>query len=263
MAMLEVKNITISYQNRPTVMDFSMSLEKGQICSLVGESGSGKTTVIRAIFGLLAGGGKVTEGEILFEGESLLAYNKEQWRRLRGSDISMIFQDSGAMMNPTRRVGGAYTEYIRTHEKNISKKDAAKKGIEMLERMRLPSGDNVMRSYPFQLSGGMRQRVGIAMGMTYQPKLLLADEPTSALDVTTQAQIVRQMMELRENYGTSIIVVTHNLGVAAYMSDHIIVMRNGKIEDQGDRDYMLYHSENEYTHKLLEAVPSIGGKRYV
>ena len=255
MAMLEVKNITISYQNRPTVTDFSMTLEKGQICSLVGESGSGKTTVIRAIFGLLAGGGKVTEGEILFEGDSLLAYNKEQWRRLRGSDISMIFQDSGAMMNPTRRVGGAYTEYIRTHEKNTSKKDATKKGIEMLERMRLP--------YPFQLSGGMSQRVGIAMGMTYQPKLLLADEPTSALDVTTQAQIVRQMMELRENYGTSIIVVTHNLGVAAYMSDHIIVMRNGKIEDQGDRDYMLYHSENEYTHKLLEAVPSIGGKRYV
>lgn len=263
MAMLEVKNITISYQNRPTVTDFSMTLEKGQICSLVGESGSGKTTVIRAIFGLLAGGGKVTEGEILFEGKSLLDYNKEQWRHLRGSDISMIFQDSGAMMNPTRRVGGAYTEYIRTHERNISKKDATVKGIEMLERMRLPSGDNVMRSYPFQLSGGMRQRVGIAMGMTYQPKLLLADEPTSALDVTTQAQIVRQMMELRENYGTAIIVVTHNLGVAAYMSDHIIVMRNGKIEDQGDRDYMLHHSENEYTHKLLDAVPSIGGKRYV
>jgi peptide/nickel transport system ATP-binding protein len=262
MAMLEVNNITISYQNRPTVKDFSMSMEKGQIVSLVGESGSGKTTVIRAIFGLLAGGGKVTEGDILFEGESVLKFSDDKWRSLRGTDISMIFQDSGAMMNPTKKVGSAFTEYIRTHE-NISKKDAFQKGVEMLEKMRLPSGDNVMRSYPFQLSGGMRQRVGIAMGMTYQPKLLLADEPTSALDVTTQAQIVRQMMELRENYGTSLIVVTHNLGVAAYMSDHIIVMKQGRIEDEGSRDYMLYESKNEYTKKLLDAVPSIGGKRYV
>ena len=262
MAMLEVNDITISYKNRPTVTDFSMSMEKGQIVSLVGESGSGKTTVIRAIFGLLAGGGKVTKGEILFEGESLLSYTDDQWRKLRGTDISMIFQDSGAMMNPTKKVGSAYIEYIRTHE-NISKKEAFDKGVKMLERMRLPSGDNVMRSYPFQLSGGMRQRVGIAMGMTYQPKLLLADEPTSALDVTTQAQIVRQMMELRDNFGTSLIVVTHNLGVACYMSDHIIVMRQGRIEDQGSRDYMLHESENEYTHKLLDAVPSVGGQRYV
>ena len=262
MAMLEVNDITISYKNRPTVMDFSMSMEKGQIVSLVGESGSGKTTVIRAIFGLLAGGGKVTKGDILFEGESLLSYTDDKWRKLRGTDISMIFQDSGAMMNPTKKVGSAFTEYIRTHE-NISKKEAFEKGVVMLEKMRLPSGDNVMRSYPFQLSGGMRQRVGIAMGMTYQPKLLLADEPTSALDVTTQAQIVRQMMELRENFGTSLIVVTHNLGVACYMSDHIIVMKNGRIEDQGSRDYMLHESENAYTKKLLDAVPSIGGQRYV
>ena len=262
MAMLEVKDITISYKDRPTVMDFSMSMEKGQIVSLVGESGSGKTTVIRAIFGLLAGGGKVTKGDILFEGESVLGYSDDKWRKIRGTDISMIFQDSGAMMNPTKKVGSAYTEYIRTHE-NISKQEAFAKGVEMLERMRLPSGDNVMKSYPFQLSGGMRQRVGIAMGMTYQPKLLFADEPTSALDVTTQAQIVRQMMELRDKYGTSLIVVTHNLGVACYMSDHIVVMKNGRIEDQGSRDHMLYESKNEYTQKLLDAVPSIGGKRYV
>ena len=120
-----------------------------------------------------------------------------------------------------------------------------------------------MRSYPFQLSGGMRQRVGIAMGMTYQPKLLLADEPTSALDVTTQAQIVRQMMELRDEYGTSIIIVTHDIGVAAYMADKVVVMKDGRIEDQGDRDRILNHSENEYTRRLIAAVPSLGGKRYV
>ncbi len=133
----------------------------------------------------------------------------------------------------------------------------------MLERMRLPSGDNIMKSYPFQLSGGMRQRVGIAMAMTFQPKLLLADEPTSALDVTTQAQIVRQMMELRDAYKTSIIMVTHNLGVAAYMADHIVVMKNGKIVDAGDREQILRHSQSEYTKNLLEAVPSLGGVRYV
>ncbi len=174
----------------------------------------------------------------------------------------MIFQDSGAMMNPTRKIGAVFTEYLQTHEK-ISKKDAWAKGEEMLGKMRLPSPDNIMHSYPFQLSGGMRQRVGIAMGMTYQPKLLLADEPTSALDVTTQAQIVRQMMELREDYGTGIIVVTHNLGVAAYMSDYVVVMKDGRIEDQGDRDHILHHSENDYTRRLLSAVPSMGGESYV
>ena len=260
--MLKIDNITIAYKDVPTVVDFSLDMAGGQIVSLVGESGSGKTTVIRAVLGLLAGGGKVTRGDILFNGKSLLKNTQEQWRNLRGSEISMIFQDSGAMMNPTRKVGKVFTEYILTHEK-ISKKEAWRKGIAMLERMRLPSPDNIMESYPFQLSGGMRQRVGIAMGMTYQPKLLLADEPTSALDVTTQAQIVRQMMKLRDDYHTGIIVVTHNLGVAAYMSDYIVVMKNGKMEDQGTREYILKESKNEYTRKLLEAVPSRGGERYV
>ena len=260
--MLKIDNITIAYKDVPTVVDFSLDMAGGQIVSLVGESGSGKTTVIRAVLGLLAGGGKVTRGDILFNGKSLLKNTQEQWRNLRGSEISMIFQDSGAMMNPTRKIGVVLTEYLQTHEK-ISKKDAWAKGEEMLEKMRLPSPDNIMRSYPFQLSGGMRQRVGIAMGMTYQPKLLLADEPTSALDVTTQAQIVRQMMELRDDYGTGIIVVTHNLGVAAYMSDYIVVMKDGHIEDQGDRDHILHHSENDYTRRLLSAVPSMGGESYV
>lgn len=260
--MLEIKNITISYKDRPTVKNFSMTLEQGKIASLVGESGSGKTTVIRAVLGLLAGGGRVTEGDILFEGQSLLKNTPAQWRKLRGTDISMIFQDSGAMLNPTRKIGAGFVEYMRTHE-DIGKAEAWKKGAAMLERMRLPNGGNIMNSYPFQLSGGMRQRVGIAMAMTFQPKLLLADEPTSALDVTTQAQIVRQMMELRDEYGTSIIVVTHNLGVAAYMSDWIVVMRQGEITDCGSRDDILNGNRSDYTRKLLDAVPSLGGVRYV
>ena len=260
--MLEIKNVTISYGDRPTVKKFSMSLKKGEIASIVGESGSGKTTVIRAVLGLLPGGGKVTEGDILFEGKSLLENTAEEWRNLRGTDMSMIFQDSGAMLNPIRKIGSVFVEYIRTHEK-ISRKAAWEKGREMLEQMRLPSSDNIMKSYPFQLSGGMRQRVGIAMAMTFQPKLLLADEPTSALDVTTQAQIVRQMMELRDEWGTSIIMVTHNLGVAAYMSDQILVMKEGKIADTGSRDQILKGGRSIYTQELLEAVPSLGGDRYV
>ena len=262
MSLLEIKNVDISYGKNLTVKNCSLNLEKGEICSIVGESGSGKTTVIRAVLGLLAGGGKVTAGDIVYEGRSLLSLSDKDWRALRGHDISMIFQDSGAMMNQTRLIGNTYVEYIRTHE-NISKKEAWAKGAEMLGRMRLPDPDRIMRSYPFQLSGGQRQRVGIAMGMTSQPRLLLADEPTSALDVTTQAQIVRQMMELRDEYGTSIIIVTHDLGVATYMADKIVVMKDGMIEEQGDRAYMLHESTNAYTQKLLDAVPSLGGKRYV
>lgn len=262
MSLLEISHVDISYGKRVTVKDSNITLDTGEICSIVGESGSGKTTVIRAVLGLLAGGGKVTAGSILYEGRNLIALTDKEWRDLRGHDISMIFQDSGAMMNQTRLIGKSYVEYIRTHE-SISYEEAWKKGADMLERMRLPDPDRIMRSYPFQLSGGQRQRVGIAMGMTYQPRLLLADEPTSALDVTTQAQIVRQMMELRDEYGTSIILVTHDLGVATYMADKIVVMKNGEIEEQGDRYHMLHHTENEYTKKLLDAVPSLGGRRYV
>ena len=262
MALLEITNVDISYGKRLIVSDCNLVLEKGEICSIVGESGSGKTTVIRAVLGLLAGGGRVTAGDIIYEGRSLLTLNDREWRALRGHDISMIFQDSGAMMNQTRLIGDSYVEYIRTHE-DISKEDAWAKGVEMIERMRLPDGDRIMRSYPFQLSGGQRQRVGIAMGMTYQPKLLLADEPTSALDVTTQAQIVRQFMELRDEYGTSIIIVTHNLGVAAYMGDKIVVMKHGEVVDRGEREYILHESTNPYTKLLLDAVPTLGGRRYV
>ncbi|MGN1014050.1 MAG: ABC transporter ATP-binding protein [Butyricicoccus sp.] len=265
MDLLNIQDITVKYENNPepTMEHFCLNMKEGEIVSVVGESGSGKTTVIRAVLGLLPGGGKVTEGDILFEGRTLLNQTKEQWRELRGSKISMIFQDSGSMINPVRRIGSQYVEYIRTHEKGISKKDAFAKGVDMLERMRLPNGENIMKSYPFQLSGGMRQRVGIAMAMTFQPKLLLADEPTSALDVTTQAQIVRQIMELREKYNTSVLLVTHNIGVAAYMADQMIVMQNGRVVDAGTRDQVLYHPTNEYTRNLLAAVPEMEGKRYV
>ena len=220
--MLQLKDVTISYKNEPTVEHFNLNMKQGQIVSLVGESGSGKTTVIRAILGLLAGGGKVSEGSVLFENQDLLSYTNEQWRKLRGTQISMIFQDSGAMMNPTRKVGKVFTEYILTHEK-ISKKEAWAKGCEMLGRMNLASPDNVMNSYPFQLSGGMRQRVGIAMGMTYQPKLLLADEPTSALDPELRQEVEKLILQNRE-IGITQIVITHDMQFAQHIADEIVTI---------------------------------------
>ncbi|MCI9470855.1 MAG: ABC transporter ATP-binding protein [Lachnospiraceae bacterium] len=263
--MLKIQDITVTYgkEKKPVLKHFSLDVQPGEICSLVGESGSGKTTVIRAVHGTLPGGGKVSEGSIRYKGEDLLSYDEAAWSRLRGSEISMIFQDSGAMMNPIRTIGSQFCEYIMEHEKGCDKKEAWHRGIKMLEQVRLPDGDNIMKSYPFQLSGGMRQRVGIAFAMAFHPTLLLADEPTSALDVTTQAQIVRLMMNLRKEAGTAIVVITHNLALAAYMSDQIVVMKNGEIVDRGDRDKILKDPDDPYTKKLLGAVPVLGGDYYV
>lgn len=261
--MLEIKDLAVQYGDQaPTIEHFSLSMKKGEIISVVGESGSGKTTVIRAVLGALAGAGRVTSGDILFHGESLLKNSKNDWRKIRGSRMSMIFQDCGGTLNPIRKIGSQYVEYIRTHE-SMTKKEAWQRAVTMLSKMRLPDAENIMNSYPYQLSGGMRQRVGIAMAMTFNPELLLADEPTSALDVTTQAQIVRQMMELRDDFGTGIIIVTHNIGVAAYMADQLIVMHHGKVVDHGTREEVLNNPTSDYTRKLLEAVPEMEGKRYV
>ncbi|MFR2271423.1 MAG: ATP-binding cassette domain-containing protein, partial [Clostridium sp.] len=203
----------------------------------------------------LPGQGKVTKGDIVFEGDSLLNYTQKQWNQCRGTKMSMIFQDCGAMINPNRRIGSQFVEYIRVHE-DMPKDKAKEKAIDMLNRMRLPQAKDIMRKYPFQLSGGQRQRVGIAMAMTFQPKLLIADEPTSALDVTTQSQIVKEMMELRDKYDTSIMIVTHNLAVAVYMADKIIVMKDGEVVDRGTRDEILNNTTSDYTKRLLASVPT-------
>ena len=259
--MLEINQLTVAYDERPVLRDFSLRMKEGEITALVGESGSGKTTAIRSILGLLPPGGAVTAGTISFEGQRLQGLSPKDWGFLRGKKISMIFQDSGAMLNPIRTIGSQFREYIRTHS-DLSKKEAGALSKEMLERMGLSDPESILGGYPFQLSGGQRQRVGIAMAMTFQPKLLLADEPTSALDVTTQAQIVRQMLELRDTYGTAILLVTHNLAVAAYMAGRILVMRNGSTVEQGDRESLL-QSQEPCACQLLQAVPDLGGKRYV
>ena len=261
--MLEIKDLTIQYGDKlPVVENFSLSLKKGEIITIVGESGSGKSTVLSSILGLLPNGGKIISGDIIYNGESMLSKSLNQWRELRGTEITMISQDSGGTLNPIRKIGKQFVEYIQTHSK-MSTKEAEEKAKDMFSKVNLPDPEIIMKSYPHQLSGGMKQRVGIAMALTFHPKIILGDEPTSALDVITQAQIVKEIMDLRKKFDTSIIMVTHNLGVAAYISDKIIVMQNGKIVDAGNKNEVIENPRSEYTKKLLEAVPEIGGERLV
>ena len=260
--LLKISDLDISYGEKLTVQNINFELEEGKILTIVGESGSGKTTVIRAILNVLPGGGKISRGKIIFEDKNLLELNNSEWRNLRGKNISMIFQDSGNMMNPIKTIGNQFIEYIQVHS-DLDKKSAKNLAIEKLTMMNLPDPENILNSYTFELSGGMRQRVGIAMAITFQPKLLLADEPTSALDVTTQAQIVGELMFVTRGTGAAMIMVTHNLGVASYLSDHLMVMSQGKVVEYGKTENILKNPQADYTKKLLAAVPEIGGKRYV
>ncbi len=262
--LLDITDLAISYSgnDKPTVQGVTFNLNEGEIMTIVGESGSGKTTVIRAILGSLPVSGRVSEGTITFEDKDLLNYTNKDWLSLRGKDISMIFQDSGNMMNPIQTIGKQFIEYIQIHSK-MNKQKAHDKAIEMLTRMNLANPENILKSYPFELSGGMRQRVGIAMAITFEPRLLLADEPTSALDVTTQAQIVKELISITRKSGMAMIVVTHNIGVAAYMSDKIMVMAQGKVVEYGSTADIIKRPKETYTKTLLNSVPQIGGRRYV
>ena len=259
--LLEVKNLHIQYAGTEMVHGISFSLDSGEVLSLVGESGSGKTSVIRAILGCLPHEGRVNEGEIIFSGVNMLENTPKMWRDISGRNISMIFQDSGSMMNPIRTIGSQFVEYILEHS-SMDPQKAEKEAKEMLDKMQLPNPDTIMDSFPFELSGGMRQRVGVAMAMFFRPQLLWADEPTSALDVTTQAQVVKELMKICREDGTAIILVTHNLGVATYMSDKIMVMQNGHVVEEGTSEAIIENPQANYTKELLHSVPQIGGMSY-
>ena len=259
--LLDVKNLDISYGSKLTVSGVNIQLDKGEILSIVGESGSGKTTVIRAVMGCLPCRGHVSGGSITFGGRDMLKNTREDWRKISGSEMSMIFQDSGNMINPIRRIGEQFADYILAHAPQKSKAEAAEMAKDMLNKVRLPNPQNIMNSYPFELSGGMRQRVGIAMAMMFSPKLLLADEPTSALDVTTQAQIIRQIVDVRNEYNAAVILVTHNIGVASYVSNKLMVMKNGRVVESGGRE-IIENPQHAYTKELLAAVPVLGDKKY-
>ena len=262
MEILNIENCTINYQGqKAAVNDVSLSVGEREIVSIVGESGSGKTTLIRAILGILPPGGIVAGGKILFQGRNLLELDERSQQKIRGTEIAMIFQDVGASMDPIRIVDSQYRESILVHHKMPKEKCRALE-TDMLKKMHLTDPERVLGSYPFELSGGMKQRVGIAMSMTAQPKLLLADEPTSALDVTIQAEVVREMKKLREQYQAAIILVTHNMGVASYISDKIGVMCRGELVEFGKRDDVIFHPKHEYTRNLLAAVPRLEGKRF-
>lgn len=249
--MLEIKNLTIKYEDKGEVVKrINLSVEKGEIIGIVGESGSGKSTLIKSIVGGLSSDSEIVSGTITFENRNSILS--------RGKEIAMIFQDNRNTLNPIRKIGSQFIELIQEHS-NLSKKEAREKVISMLKRMNLSDVENIIESYPHQLSGGMCQRVGIAMAMVFNPKLLLTDEPTSALDVTTQAQIVQELINLRDEYGTAIIIVTHNLGVAAYMSDRILVMKNGEVVEEGITSQVIKNPQNDYTKLLISSVPELRG----
>ncbi len=260
--ILDVEHCSICYGGQaPAVSDVSFSVGEKEIVSIVGESGSGKTTLIRAILGILPPGGKILSGKILFQGRDLAQLEEKEMQMIRGTDIAMVFQDVGAAMDPIRKISTQYRESIRAHKK-MTLKECYELGKDMFMKVRLTDPDRVMDSYPFELSGGMKQRVGIAMSMTARPKLLLADEPTSALDVTIQAQVVKQMKEMRSQYNASIILVTHNMGVASYISDRIGVMCRGEMVEFGKRDDIIFRPRHNYTRQLLNAVPRLEGERF-
>ena len=262
MDILSIQNYSVSYDGLHSAVDsVSLNVARGEIVSIVGESGSGKSTLLHGILGLLPSGA-AARGSLRLFGEELSQMSAGARRAMCGSRVSMIFQDTGRYMNPIARIGAQYNEFLRIHgvQDDRRRRDLQR---EMLLKLHLTDRERVLRSYPFELSGGMRQRVGIAMAMSLQPELLLADEPTSALDVTVQAQVIRQMMELRQNYGTAIVLVTHNIGVAAYLSDRIGVMQRGRLVELGPAAEVIERPRHAYTRSLLDAVVEINDERLI
>lgn len=261
--ILEVERLSISYGAKQVIQDLSFSLNKGEVLCIVGESGSGKTTVLRAIMGCLPLHGRIDKGVICCDGQNITNETKQQRQERCGTQRALIFQDSGSMLNPIRTIGTQFLDYIRCHDKKITKAKAKELGLSLLRKVQLGDVEKIWQEYPFTLSGGQRQRVGIAMALAFHPPLLLADEPTSALDVTTQAQIITLLENLKREYTMSYVIVTHNIGLAAYIGDRIMVMKEGKIVELGTSYDLIHHPQQEYTKALLRAVPVLGGIPYV
>lgn len=255
--ILEYRNVDIHYGKKQVIENVSLSMKPGEILGIVGESGSGKSTLIRAAMGLLGEGGTVTQGQILYQGTNttidMTQIYGEEMRRLRGAEIGMIFQNAGASLCPIRTIEEQLYEAVLEHE-SISKGEIRDRALELFEQLRFTNGEQILKSYPFEFSGGMNQRVGIVLAMVLRPRLLLADEPTSALDVTVQLQVLREMKKLRDMYGTSIVLVTHNIGVVNYLADHVAVMHQGKLVEYGTKEDVLNHPQDAYTKKLIGSV---------
>ena len=254
--LLAYDRVEISYNGKPAVQDISVDLAEGEILGIVGESGSGKSTLIKAAMGLLGPAGMVTRGDIWYKGKNLPDLKPAEMRKLCGPDIAMIFQSAGASFCPIRTVGAQLYESVIEHEK-ISKEAFTDRASEILGKIGFPDPLRVLKSFPFELSGGMQQRVGIASAMLLRPAILMADEPTSALDVHVQKQVVEEMLLMRKEFGVSIIIVTHNIGVVGAMADNVLVMQNGRAVEYGETDKILNHPETAYTKTLMAAVPRL------
>lgn len=256
--LLDIKNLSVRYPEGESVLhNVSLHMHPGEIVCVIGESGCGKSTLLNAVL-RMPGRVDVLSGSVLYRGEDIMTCAPERLRQIRGAGIGMVFQEPGASLDPIRKIGAQFYDAMRAHSK-ISKKQAMEKAEVLLPRLNLPDAKRILNSCPVQLSGGMNQRVAIAIAMALHPDVLLADEPTSALDVTVQAQIVDELLRLRDEFGTGILLVTHNIGVVAKMADKVAVMYGGRVVEFGYRDSVLKAPAHPYTRALISAVPKLDG----
>ena len=260
MTLLSVQSLRVEFGSPRSpliaVDDVSFSIVEGEILGLVGESGSGKSLTSRSVMRLIARPGRISRGTITFDGRDVLAMNPRELRELRAHDIGMIFQDPFSSLNPVLRVGAQISETLRLNA-GLSRAEARSVGIDLLERVGIPSPERHFRSYPHELSGGMRQRIMIALATAAKPRLLLADEPTTALDVTTQKQILTLLATMRRDLGMAMLLVSHDFGVIAQMCDQIVVMYGGQIVESGSVESVYDNPQHPYTRALLDSVPEL------
>lgn len=256
--ILDIKNLTAAFQLHKSkivaVRGVSLYMEDGDILAIVGESGSGKSVTMKSVMGILGENAQVQADKLEVLGKDLLSLSEKEIRSMRGQDMAMIFQDPMTALNPLKKIGQHMVEVIRRHRK-VSKKEAESIAVEMLKKVGIPSPESRMNQYPHEFSGGMRQRVMIAMALCSQPRLLIADEPTTALDVTIQAQILQLLKKLSVEEDMNIILITHDLGVVASLAQKIAVMYGGLIMEQGTTEEIFYHPTHPYTRALLHAIP--------
>ena len=254
--ILRYEHVDISYNGVKAVKDVNFTVSEGEILGIVGESGSGKSTLIKAAMGLLGPAGLVTRGDIWYKGKNLPDLSENEIRKLNGPELGMIFQSAGSSFCPIRTVGAQLYESMTEHEQ-ISKAEFRARALELLRKIGFENGQRILDAYPFELSGGMQQRVSIAAAMLLNPSVLMADEPTSALDVSVQKQVVEEMLLVRKSFGTTIVLVTHNIGVIGAMADKVLVMKNGETVEYGETKQVLNNAQEEYTRTLMSAVPKL------
>ncbi|HTW11961.1 MAG TPA: ABC transporter ATP-binding protein [Solirubrobacteraceae bacterium] len=264
-SLLDVEDLKVSFRTEEGVVravdGVSFHVAPGEVVAIVGESGSGKSVTGMTLMGLTRGPNADIEGKAMLGGVDLLGASDDQLRKIRGNDISMIFQDPMSSLNPVYRVGNQIVEQIRTHDPSVSKSDAMDHAVALMERVGVPRAAERLRSYPHEFSGGMRQRVMIAMALSCSPKLLIADEPTTALDVTIQAQILDELRQLRDQTNAGVILVTHDLAVVADIADRVVVMYAGRVVEQGTLDELFYDPQHPYTWGLLGSITRIDSDR--